>query len=101
MMQRLLAPVLVLLAVFAAAYVVTWATESSTSVAVVVTVVSGILWIVAHDVRRTPWASESQRSHDAVYAAAAFAALHAPGQASTDCSPGFDGGFGGCGDVGA
>lgn len=99
MRRRLLVVTAVFVAVFAATYAVTWATGSSVSTAVVVTVVVGFLWIVARDVRRKPWPSESQRSHDAAYAAVALAAMHGPGQGGTDCpsSPGDVGGFGDCG----
>jgi hypothetical protein len=91
---------LVLVGIFAAAYLVGLATEVPMTVAVVVTVAVGFLWIVARDVRRTTWAAESQRSQDAAYAAAAFAALHAPGQGAADCPSGFDGGFSGGADCG-
>jgi hypothetical protein len=95
MLRRLL----VLAGVFAATYIVASATGYSLAVAILASVVVGILWIVRHDVRRDRWPSETPRSHDAVYAAAAFAAFHAPGQAGADCSSGFDS-FGGCGDAG-
>lgn len=96
-MRRLLVPALVLLAVFAATYVAALALGSSVSLAVIVTVATAFLWIVTRDVRRTSWA-ESQRAQDAAYAAAAIAALHTPGQSSSDCPSSFDGGFGGdCG----
>jgi hypothetical protein len=98
-MRRLLAPVLVLLAVFTATYIAALALGSSVSLAVVVTVAAAFLWIVARDVRRTSWA-ESQRAQDAAYAATAIAALHTPGQSGSDCPTGFDGGFSG-GDCGA
>ena len=95
---------LVLVGIFGAMYAISAATEIPATMALIVTVVVGFCWIVARDVRRTSWAEESQRSHDAAYAAAAIAALHTPGQSGADCSPGFDGGFSGgadCGGFGA
>ena len=96
-MRRLLILPLVFVAVFAATYAVTWATGNAVSVAGIATSVVGFLWLVARDVRRKPWPSESQRGQDAVYAAAAIAALHTPAHGASDCPSGFDGGIGGCG----
>jgi hypothetical protein len=90
---------LVLVAVFAAAYLVGLVTGFPMTVAVIATIAVGFGWIVAHDVRRTSWA-ESRRRQDAVYGAAAIAALHGPGQSGADCPSGFDGGPGGA-DCGA
>jgi hypothetical protein len=102
MRRKLLVLTLVFVAVFATTYAVTWAIGNALAVAVFATFGAGLLWVVSLDVRRTPWPAEGQRSHDAVYMAAAFAALHAPAQGGADCSPGFDGGFGGadCGGFG-
>jgi len=100
-MKRLLVPVLVLLAVFAATYVAALAMGGSVIPAVIVTVLFGLFWLVGQDVRRKPWPSESpQRGQDAAYAAAMFTAMQLPAQGGTDCSPGFDGGFGGGADCG-
>lgn len=101
MRRWLLVLAMVFVAVFAATYIATSAPGSAVTVAVLAIVAVAFLWAVAHDVRRKPWSSGAQRSHDAAYAAAALAALHTPGQGSTDCPPSFDGGFGGGADCGA
>jgi hypothetical protein len=98
MRRRLLAAAGIFVAVFGATFIATSATGSAVTVAVLATVVVAFLWAVAQDVRRKPWASESQRGQDVAYTAAAIAALHATGQAGSDCPSGFDGGFSGdCG----
>ena len=90
---------LVLAAIFGTTYLVGSATEFPMTVAVIVTIAVGFCWIVARDVRRTSWDSESQRSQDAAYAAAAIAVLHGPGQSGADCPSNFDGSTS-CGDAG-
>jgi hypothetical protein len=94
---------LVFSGIFAATLIVASATEISMTAAVVVTIAVGFCWIVARDVRRPSWSADAQRSQDAVYAAAAIAALHTSGQSSVDCPSGFDGFSGGadCGGFGA
>jgi hypothetical protein len=66
---------------------------------VIPAVVLGLLWIVARDLRRTPWSSARHTAHDTAYNVAAIAAFHAASQSSTECTPGFDG-YSGCGDAG-
>lgn len=100
MRRRLLVLPGIFAAVFAATYVATSATGSAISVAVLATVMVGFLWLLALDVRRKPWPSASQRSHDGAYAAAAIVALHTPAQGGADCPSGFDGGLGGGADCG-
>jgi hypothetical protein len=94
MMRRVQALALLFVAVFVATYVVTAAAGSALGVAITVTVGGGFLWIVALDVRRKPWTSASRDGTDALYATAALAALHAPGQVGQDCSTGYDGSAG-------
>src|SRR5687768_10492927 len=98
MRRRFLVAAGIFVAVFAATYIATSATGSAVTVGVLATVMVAFLWAVAQDVRRKPWASESQRGHDVAYTAAAIATLHAAGQTGSDCPTGFDGGFSGdCG----